>query len=222
MRQAFLGWGQGLSYGAPFAAACYRCSRRSRCSISARRAERPRGDHARGASPPARATATWSRSTTRSPPGRKAIYIRPMAEMNNSGTLYSGYKANGQPKGRSLLAGDLPEGVRADLRDPARRHRGRGEREAARLGLPPLRGGELLPNPFPTLRVLWSPLASDAPRVRGNAAELYYPGAAYVDVEGGDIYDERLTDTAPVGRASRRSTRTRSRARSRSRCRSGD
>ncbi len=31
----------------------------------------------------------------------------------------------------------------------------------------------------------------------GNAAARYYPGAAYVDVEGGDIYDERLTDTAP-------------------------
>ena len=65
------------------------------------------------------------------------------------------------------------------------------------LGLPPLQGGDLPVNPFPRLRVVWSPLASDNPRVPGNAAEQYYPGAAYVDVEGGDIYDERLTDTAP-------------------------
>jgi PKD repeat protein len=127
----------------------------------------------------------------------KAIYIRPMAEMNNAGTLYSGYKSNGQPKGASYA----PETYRkAFARIYVILHGGSLEAvngRLGRLGLPPVRGGELLPNPSPMLRVLWSPLASDAPRVSGNAAARYYPGAAYVDVEGGDIYDERLTDTAP-------------------------
>ena len=65
------------------------------------------------------------------------------------------------------------------------------------LGLPAVQGGELLSNPFPRLRIIWSPLASDVPRVAGNAAALYYPGAGFVDVDGGSIYDESLSDTAP-------------------------
>ena len=50
------------------------------------------------------------------------------------------------------------------------------------LGLPPLAGGDLAVNPFPRLRVLWSPLAGGAPHSGGNVPENYYPGAAYVDV----------------------------------------
>ena len=56
--------------------------------------------------------------------------------------------------------------------------------------MPPLNGGDQLSNPFPRLRILWSPLAGGNPRVAGNAPAQYYPGQAYVDVEGGDIYDE--------------------------------
>jgi PKD repeat protein len=128
----------------------------------------------------------------------KGIYIRPMAEMNSAGTAYSGYQANGRPKDAAhspasyrkafariyvILHGGSVSAIDAKLRQ---------------LGLPPLQGGADLPsNPFPRLRVLWSPLASDNPRVPGNAAVNYFPGDAYVDVAGADIYDERLTDTAP-------------------------
>src|SRR5262249_25897056 len=52
-------------------------------------------------------------------------------------------------------------------------------------------------NRFPRLRVVGSRLAGGNPRVAGNAPEMYYPGRAYVDLEGADIYDEQLTDTAP-------------------------
>jgi PKD repeat protein len=196
VRQAFLGWGQGLSYGSPFAGLLPTLTpipmlHLGTAGKNGQEAITP-GDIASGGGDGYlvalnRSIATWA----------KAIYVRPMAEMNNSGTLYSGYKANGQSKGAAyapatyrkafariyvILHGGTVDEVNAKLR---------------RLGLPALRGGDVLPNPFPMLRVLWSPLASSAPRVPGNAAEQYYPGAKYVDVEGGDIYDERLTDTAP-------------------------
>ena len=62
--------------------------------------------------------------------------------------------------------------------------------------MPPV-AQDLPVNPFPRLRVVWSPLAGGTPRTAANAPEAYYPGRAYVDVEGGDIFDEALTDTAP-------------------------
>src|SRR5262249_23945997 len=66
------------------------------------------------------------------------------------------------------------------------------------LGLPPLRGtGDLAANDFQRLRVVWSPLAGGRPTVAGNSPSAYLPGPGYMDVGGGDIYDEGLTDNAP-------------------------
>ena len=128
----------------------------------------------------------------------QAIYVRPMAEMNNDANPYAGFTAGGSPKGSAhspaayrkafdriylILHGGSVASVNADL---------------AALGLPTLpSGSEIEPNPFPRLRVVWSPLASSAPPIPANAAQEYYPGARYVDVEAGDIFDEQLTDTAP-------------------------
>jgi hypothetical protein len=196
VRQAFLGWGQGQTYGSPFAALLPTLTPIPMLHLGTkgrnnREAITP-GDIAAGKGDGYLLALNHAIASS-----AKGIYIRPMAEMNNAGTAYAGYKPNGQPKGPAyspatyrkafariyvILHGGTLDEVNAKLQ---------------RLGLPSLRGGEPLPNPFPMLRVLWSPLASDAPRVPGNAAEQYYPGAAYVDVEGGDIYDERLTDTAP-------------------------
>ena len=59
-----------------------------------------------------------------------------------------------------------------------------------RLGLPPV-GRDLLPNPPPTLKVVWNPQGYGSPDVPGNSAQAYYPGDAYVDVVGDDLYDIR-------------------------------
>jgi hypothetical protein len=196
VHQAFLGWGQGVSWGSPFAVLLQSFGpipmlhlgtdgRNRKEAITPAGIASGRGDGYLLALN--HAIAEWN----------KAVYIRPMAEMNNAGTLYSGYRPNGQPKGAQYAPQTY---AKAFARIYVILHGGSLDavnRRLAALGLPPVRGGELLPNPFPRLRVVWSPLASDAPRVPGNAAASYYPGAAYVDVEGGDIYDERLTDTAP-------------------------
>lgn len=62
--------------------------------------------------------------------------------------------------------------------------------------MPPV-ASDLAANPYPGLRVVWNPLAGGSPRIAANAPQAYYPGAAYVDVEGVDIYDETTGDTAP-------------------------
>jgi PKD repeat protein len=196
VRQAFLGWGQGQAFGSPFASLLPTLAPipmlhlgtggRSRTeTITPQGIASGQGDGYLVAL--AQAISTWG----------KGIYVRPMAEMNNAGTFYSAYRANGSPKDAAhstasyrkafariylILHGGPVATINARL---------------AQLGLPALRGADLPANPFPRLRIVWSPLASDSPRVPGNAAENYYPGAAYVDVEGGDIYDERKVDTAP-------------------------
>jgi PKD repeat protein len=194
--QAFLAWGQGVSFGSPFAALfptlgpipmvhLGTLGRDGREAITPGAIAAGRGDAYLIALN--EAIAGWG----------KGIYVRPMAEMNNPGAAYSGYGTDGKAKDEAhspasyrkafariylILHGGSASAIDAKLRA---------------LGLPPLTGGDLPPNPFPQLRVVWSPLAGGTPRVPGNAPAAYYPGTAFVDVEGGDIYDEALTDTAP-------------------------
>ena len=196
VHHAFLHWEQGLSWGSPFAALFPALGPIPMLHLGTEGQNSPEaitpGGIAAGQGDGYlialnRAIAVWA----------KGIYVRPLGEMNNSKNAWSGYGANGQPKDAAhspatyrkafariyvILHGGSASAVNAKLRQ---------------LGLPPVQGGEPLSNPFPRLRIVWSPLAADVPRVAGNAAELYYPGRGVVDVEGGSIYDERLTDTAP-------------------------
>ena len=194
--EAFLGWGQGLTYGSPFAAFFPTLGPIPMIHLGTE------GQNGRETITPGgiasglgdayltalnHSIATWG----------KAIYVRPMAEMNNANTLYAGFDASGAPRD----AAHSPAAYRkAFARIYLILHGGTASAIDARLralGLAPLRGGDLLVNPFPKLRIVWSPLASSNPRIAANDAQAYYPGAEFVDVEGGDIYDEQLTDTAP-------------------------
>lgn len=121
----------------------------------------------------------------------RPIYIRPMGEMNAYWTAYCAYTKNGTPKGAShstaafrkafariylILHGGPAAEIDARLR---------------RLGLPPLKGRDLPENPYPMLRMIWNPQGYGAPDIPGNSAQAYYPGDAYVDVVGNDLYDIR-------------------------------
>ena len=57
----------------------------------------------------------------------------------------------------------------------------------AKLGLPGVAAD--LPVTTPKLRIVWNPQGFGAPDVPGNSAQAYYPGDAYVDVVGDDLYD---------------------------------
>jgi hypothetical protein len=62
----------------------------------------------------------------------------------------------------------------------------------ARLGVLGLAGvARDLPVTTPKLRIVWNPQGFGAPNMPGNSAKAYYPGDAFVDVIGDDLYDIR-------------------------------
>jgi len=183
--QAFLGWGQGMNYGTPFAAFLPTLApiplvtlttddRNRHETITPGAIAAGRGDDYLLALN--RAIASWG----------KAIYIRPLPEMNNFNNFFAGFNANGQPRDAS----HAPDQYRkAFARIYLILHGGANvDAKLKALGMPPVVGVEPLANPFPRVRVIWSPLAVDLPTIAANAAEKYFPGAPYVDVVGGDIY----------------------------------
>ena len=115
------------------------------------------------------------------------VYLRPLAEMDSYKNPYCAFDANGSPRSSAhstrnfrkafariyvLLHGGSRELVNARLR---------------RLGLPGI-AHDLPLNPTSRLRVIWNPLGFSEPKRPGNTPAAYYPGDAYVDVVGGDVY----------------------------------
>ena len=170
VQQAFLGWGQGSSWGSPFDVLFRSLGPIPMIHIGtlAKRSQRPAitvqaiaagaGDAYLGDLN--RAISTWGR----------AIYIRPLAEMNNPHSPWATAPATYR-KAFARIYLIIHGGPQVAAR-------------LARLRLPPYRGPALETNPFPRVRVVWSPLSG------GNDPAPYWPGSAYVDVGGADIYRE--------------------------------
>jgi hypothetical protein len=117
--------------------------------------------------------------------------------MNNWNVLHSAFTQNGTPRDAEHTPARYRE---AFARIYVILHGGTVDQVNARLqrlGLPAVQAQELFSNPFPQLRIVWSPLAISLPQVAGNAAANFYPGDQYVDVVGGDIYSVDLS--APFG-----------------------
>jgi hypothetical protein len=122
--------------------------------------------------------------------GRR-IYVRPFFEADGFWSTYCAFTRAGRSKGPAhstaafrnafartylILHGGPAAGINAALR---------------RLGMPPMRaGGDLPANPVPRLKVIWNPQAYAVPELAANQPERYWPGGAYVDVVGNDIYGE--------------------------------
>lgn len=121
-------------------------------------------------------------------PGSR-FYVRPFPEMNAYWVASSAYNQNGTRRDAAhstlwnrkalaritvILRGGIHEVMNAKL---------------AQLGLPRVEAD--LPVTTPKLRMVWNPQGFGAPDVAGNSAQAYYPGDAYVDVVGDDLYDIR-------------------------------
>jgi hypothetical protein len=119
-------------------------------------------------------------------PGTR-FYVRPFPEMNAHWSGTSAYNRDGTRRDAAhstqwtrkafaritvVLRGGTRDMVSASL---------------AKLGLPGIAAD--LPLTTPKLRVVWNPQGFGAPDVAGNSAQAYYPGDAYVDVVGDDLYD---------------------------------
>jgi hypothetical protein len=117
------------------------------------------------------------------------FYVRPFPEMNAYWVPSSAYNQNGSPRdaahstrwNRKALA-RIAVVLRGGTRDVM-------NAELSSLGLPAVAFD--LPVTTPKLRMVWNPQGFGAPDVPGNAAQAYYPGDAYVDVVGDDLYDLR-------------------------------
>jgi hypothetical protein len=117
------------------------------------------------------------------------IYIRPMGEMNGYWNPYCAYTKSGQVKPNHETSWFRKAFARIYLIV----HGGPAtvlDAKLKALGLPGV-GQDLPENPLPNTRVVWNPQGFGSPDVPGNSAQAYYPGDAYVDVVGNDLYDIR-------------------------------
>jgi hypothetical protein len=127
-------------------------------------------------------------STIAAWPGNR-FYVRPFPEMNAYWVASSAYNQNGTQRdsahstlwNRKALA-RIAVVLRGGTRDAV-------NVKLAQLGLPGV--GADLAVTTPKLRIVWNPQGFGAPDVPGNSAQAYYPGDAYVDVIGDDLYDIR-------------------------------
>jgi hypothetical protein len=117
------------------------------------------------------------------------FYVRPFPEMNAHWESTCAYNTNGtlrdsahsttwNRKALARMAVVLRGGTQAQI-----------NAKLARLGLPGI--DRDLPVTTPKLRMVWNPQGFGSPDVPGNSAQAYYPGNAYVDVIGDDLYDIR-------------------------------
>jgi len=182
VHQAFLGWGQGQSYGSPFK------------NLMTMFGPVPMF-HLGTAAGPSRKEAITPAAIAA---GRgdayivglnaaigdfgKLVYVRPMAEMNNPINLYSYERKHD-------AAPPPPAYQSAFCRIFILLHGGSKAQVNARLkaqGLPPV-AQDLVVNPYPgRLRVIWSPLAGV--EHGANPAARYYPGDGCTDMIGNDMY----------------------------------
>jgi hypothetical protein len=117
------------------------------------------------------------------------VYVRLMAEMNQTNNAYCAFNPNGSSRGRShstsafkdawrrstlILRGGPVSTINAKLK---------------KLRLPAVRGaggdGEL---PQPQLSMLWVPQTEGTPNIAANLPSAYWPGPQYVDWVGTDFY----------------------------------
>jgi hypothetical protein len=118
----------------------------------------------------------------------RPLYVRPLPEMNGHWNVYCAYTAAGGSKGPSHSTGAFRN---AFARIYVVLHGGPAavmDAKLRRLGLPPV-GRDLPVNPVPNLKVVWNPQGYGSPDLAGNTAQAYYPGDAFVDVVGDDLYD---------------------------------
>jgi hypothetical protein len=188
VRHVIVGWGQGVGWGSPFINLFQTLGkvpllglgardRNGREAITPRRLAQGKGDAYLTALN--RAVNTWGRQ----------IYIRPFGEMNGYWNVYCAFTRRGAAK---------PDHSTKDFRRAFARiylivHGGPAatiNAKLKKLGMPPI-SGDLPANPMPDTRVIWNPQGYGAPDIPANSAQAYYPGDAYVDVVGNDLYDQR-------------------------------
>jgi hypothetical protein len=121
-------------------------------------------------------------------------YIRPLGEPNRCLNAWSAVYCDGSQKGGEHTTGWYKQAFRRI----ATIVRGGGTLEQinatlAEIGLPPLnrtKGPNPTSLPPAPVSLVWSPLPSGSPRVKGNFPGNYWPGSRWVDWVGTDLYSQ--------------------------------
>lgn len=119
------------------------------------------------------------------------VYIRPFPEMNGHWNSYCAYNQDGSSRGPAYSTAALRKAFARVYLIVHGGPLGAVNAKLHRLGLPPVRAGELAANSKSRVRVVWNPQGYGSPDVSGNSAAAYYPGDAYVDVVANDLYNIR-------------------------------
>ena len=171
--QAFLAWGQGQTWGAPFQVLFNSLKPIPMIHLGTN----AKGSKTKQAITPAQIAAGagdgyLSALNAAISQWGQAIYVRPMGEMNNHGVLWFTNPATYRKA--FIRISVIVHGGSLSLINY----------ELAKYGMPAYKGSSYASNPFPRVRVLWSPLSG------GDDPRPYWPGNQFVDVGGADIYDE--------------------------------
>lgn len=116
------------------------------------------------------------------------VYGRLMAEANHCERNYAAFSCGGASRGPQYAPAAH---AAAFARFSAVLHGGTRAEINARLsdkGLPRYSGPDLPVNPSALLRLIWNPLGGASPGLTANRFERFYPGDAFVDLVGNDMY----------------------------------
>ncbi|HVH51952.1 MAG TPA: glycosyl hydrolase [Gaiellaceae bacterium] len=189
VRHAIVGWGQGLTWGSQFQALLAQLGGVPMIGLSTRGRDGKEAVTPQQIALGAGDGYFASLADAASSFGQE-IYIRPFGEMNGYWNDYCAYTKNGASKPGLETKWFRKAFARVYLIV----HGGPAATINAKLkalGLPPWAGADIPDNPATVLHVVWNPQGFGAPNIPGNKAQQYYPGDAYVDVVGDDIYDQK-------------------------------
>jgi len=186
VRQLFLGWGQGSTWGSPFAELFAGLKPVPMIHIGTDRGRARTEVMTPGGIAAGRGDAYLVALNQALAAYGGQVYVRVMAEMNNPKNLYAPTRPNGSSKG--------PSHSPASYRQAFRRaylilHGGEIDDQLRALGQPAV-GRELAVNAAPTLTVIWNPIAGLDTR-SARPAQAFYPGDPYVDMVGNDMFANR-------------------------------
>lgn len=183
VRHLFIGWEQGRTWGSPLPELLHRLRPVPMIHVGTDRG-RARTEAITPAGIAAGRGDAYLVALNRALAGfGSQAYVRFLAEMNNPKNLY----APVDPSGRSRGATHSAAAYRAAFRRAYLiLHGGRVDARLRALGQRPL--GRVLPwNPPSRLTVIWNPIAGMDSGSR-RPAQRFYPGDAYVDMVGNDMY----------------------------------
>lgn len=119
----------------------------------------------------------------------KAVWMRPLPEMNGHWNPWCAFDASGRPRGAAHAPGQF---VRAFRRMAVILRGGTAaaiDRTLRGLGLAPLRARTDIAASG-RVEIVWNPQGHGTPFIAANEPKAYWPGPAFVDIVANDMYSD--------------------------------